>query len=334
MPRQLQSIIHSERSNLPAVWANYRSAVNALLPTNTADINDHLVREFNRKVFNLGLNSLLIFPFDGGFRYLGGDILDPDAMAYISAVFVAGSTVSEEQQTAINTFIKEEKMAGRWTLLKRIYLPIWGAAEANAICMKSLISGTFVGDVTYGAGFVQGDGSTGAFRMGGATPTSLGLGLSDSMQGFLSIQPPTGTVRRTHISSQNGGAQSLCFLSQSDTIAIRANTLTEGSGQQSTAFPADNTTGVFTATRDSVGRRITQRNSSGFTTVLNVSGGNNGALPTLDLYAMALHSVSALFDYSDAQYGAWFVGASIGSDEQFSLSVKNLWETCTGLTLP
>jgi hypothetical protein len=71
MPRQLQSIIHSERSNLSTVWANYRSEVNALLPTNTADINDHLVREFNRRVFNLGLNSLLIFPFDGGFRYLG-----------------------------------------------------------------------------------------------------------------------------------------------------------------------------------------------------------------------------------------------------------------------
>jgi hypothetical protein len=52
-----------------------------LLPTNTADINDHLVREFNRRVFNLGLNSLLIVPFDGGFRYLGGDIVDPASVA-------------------------------------------------------------------------------------------------------------------------------------------------------------------------------------------------------------------------------------------------------------
>ncbi len=40
-----------------------------------ADFNDHLLREFNKKVRDLGLSSTLYFtPFDGGLRFIGSDL--------------------------------------------------------------------------------------------------------------------------------------------------------------------------------------------------------------------------------------------------------------------
>lgn len=51
------------------------------------------------------------------------------------------------QVAAISTFISGEIAAGRWSKHKRIYFPVWQLAAANAICMKSLLSGTFSGNV-------------------------------------------------------------------------------------------------------------------------------------------------------------------------------------------
>jgi hypothetical protein len=99
--------------------------------------------------------------------------LDIDAAAYIIAITQTGITVSTIQSAAINSFIEGEKIAGRWSNIKRFYLPIWGVAAANAIDMVARGSGTFVGGVTHSARFFTTNGTTGAFR-DNATITSLG----------------------------------------------------------------------------------------------------------------------------------------------------------------
>jgi len=69
-PRFLQSMIRSEPSVVLAVWQAYRTNVlDAYAATSYfVDFNDHLIREFNRRVYNLGFSNLLITPYDAGFR--------------------------------------------------------------------------------------------------------------------------------------------------------------------------------------------------------------------------------------------------------------------------
>jgi hypothetical protein len=104
---------------------------------------------------NLSLSNMLSSSASG---------LDPDAKGYIDAVVTAGATVSATQKKAINTFVKTGKSDGWYSSIKRMYLPIWASAAPNAIDMIGRTSGTFNGTVTHGAGYVQGDGSTGYFN--------------------------------------------------------------------------------------------------------------------------------------------------------------------------
>jgi hypothetical protein len=77
MPRLLQSEIHSEYSANPDVWSGYRVDIKSMFDASTIkeDFNDHLIREYNRKIERLNQSSgLYIAPFDGGFRFIGSDI--------------------------------------------------------------------------------------------------------------------------------------------------------------------------------------------------------------------------------------------------------------------
>jgi hypothetical protein len=72
-PRFLQSTIHSEKSSILAVWEGYQTNVidaYTVAPL-LEDLHDHLIREFNRRVYNLGFDSLIIGPCDAGFRLCG-----------------------------------------------------------------------------------------------------------------------------------------------------------------------------------------------------------------------------------------------------------------------
>ena len=101
-------------------------------------------RYYKKRLANAKLQSLTQFASD------------PDANAYIVSLLAAGATLDTPQQNAINTFVSGEKTAGRWGGIKRLYFPVWGLAAANAICMKSLATGTWTGGaVTHAAGYVQ-----------------------------------------------------------------------------------------------------------------------------------------------------------------------------------
>jgi len=110
----------------------------------------------------MGLNS----------RQGGGSALDPDARLYIAAVeavlpsnnIATALPNASNPKRIISDFIKAEKAASRWTLHKRIYLPIYANAAASAVDIVSQTSGEFtLSGVTHAAGYVQGDGTSGYF---------------------------------------------------------------------------------------------------------------------------------------------------------------------------
>jgi hypothetical protein len=81
MPRHLQSEIHSDFSSETGVWANYKNLIIGLYDSSQdplkTDFDNHLIREYNRKIHNLGQSSgLFITPFDAGYRFVGEGIPD------------------------------------------------------------------------------------------------------------------------------------------------------------------------------------------------------------------------------------------------------------------
>jgi hypothetical protein len=74
MPRHLQSEIHSDFSRISGTWINYRAEITGLWGStvNKDDFNNHLIREFNRKLRNLSMPSgIYIIPYNAGFSYTG-----------------------------------------------------------------------------------------------------------------------------------------------------------------------------------------------------------------------------------------------------------------------
>lgn len=77
MPRLLQSKIHSEYSIDSTIWSGYRVDIKSMFDASIVkeDFNDHLIREYNRKIERLNQSSgLYINPFDAGFRFIGSGI--------------------------------------------------------------------------------------------------------------------------------------------------------------------------------------------------------------------------------------------------------------------
>jgi hypothetical protein len=290
---------------------------------------------------------------DGGFAYLNGHLAsiryyrkrlpdakiqtitqlvsDVDANAYIVSLLSAGATVTPTQQAAINTFFKAEKMAGRYALLKRIYLPIWGASAANAICMKSLTSGTFVGNVTHGAGFVKSDGTTGYFD-GGVSPAAAGCLLESASIFCLSYELNKFITNTERFCGVQG-----------------ANNLTRtwieryGSGNGPNtgtivSSPVDNDHRyVFIRSRPNDTFRFNGRFRSVYETTASVSDAALGLESVQNVHYLGLNNNGTPnFSNVDAKLGSYGIGLGYTEIEAagFAANLKTLWETCTGLTLP
>jgi hypothetical protein len=265
--------------------------------------------------------------------------LDPDAKAYIDAVVANGATVTSTQRTAINNFVKGEKDGSRWTLLKRLYLPIWGVAAPNAICMTSRISGTFVGGVTHSSGYVTTNGSTGHF-LSDASPGQAGCTLNGSgVFALISAASPF------NLSSSNNicGASTSLTGTRTSLVGNTTTSLFAGTGPNSSVFGTYLTgvdrRGVAHFQRNSSADRfLSFRNSSGEVNtglLANASGSLNSTIP---MAFMANNNNGAVAGYvpSTVYNGAWGMadGFDIAKSQLFTASLKTLWETCTGLALP
>lgn len=72
MPRRLQQQIHSSFATGISTWQDFKSGIVDLYSVSGSqvDFNDHLIREFNRKVDTFDYTGLMFEPYDGGFRLI------------------------------------------------------------------------------------------------------------------------------------------------------------------------------------------------------------------------------------------------------------------------
>jgi hypothetical protein len=268
-----------------------------------------------------------------------GVLLDPDAAAYIAAVVAAGGTVSYTQSEAINNFIVAEKAAPRWTLHKRIYLPIWAVAAANAIDIVTRASGTFVGGVTHASGYVQGNGTTGYFNIG-ATPSALDLTTTEA--GFFALVNQAGSSgSRSYLSCSDNAPNTIhCGLG---TIAGGAllnasfGSTVDTFASVSTSLTHQATTGIISGFKSGGSAFLQRRLTSGNSTLVTETEGGAGTIPTVqNLYAVAFNYNGTAAGFTDARLGSYGVSSGMSSANvtAFTANLKTLWEQCSGLTLP
>ena len=235
------------------------------------------------------------------------------------------------QRDRINDFIRAEKIASRWNSIKRFYLPIWGVAAANAICLRSRISSTFVGGVTHSAGYVQGNGTSGSLLLDANLPT-MGVGHTDIAMGGLCYIAPTLFGR--NIFSAIDNVSQMVDLLHNSAVLINSRIGSFFAVGTSSLVPANAAAhrGVIIGSYDGTSRFIKILRSSGITTGTGLSAAT-GATPT---QAPRFMADSRNINWSDAGYGAFYIstGMTTSNADLFITAVETLWEGTTGLTLP
>jgi hypothetical protein len=264
---------------------------------------------------------------------------DPDARLYLRLVENAlGAATDRVQREAISDGIETEKDEGRWSSHRRWYMPIWGNASANAICLVSRTSGTFVGGVTHGAGFAQGNGSTGNFAFN-ASPAALGLSVGSSTAGVLVVSRNTVNATTGHLAVSSSFPNYYGLASPgNESIRYASMAYQQANGD---IFIAGETstqqTGILVGSKSGGVFRYMRRRTSGFEVRGSLSAAPNiGNAPTTTIRAMAVEVNGTVGGFSNAQYGAWasLRGLDDTQCEPFTLNLKNMWEKATGLTLP
>lgn len=263
--------------------------------------------------------------------------LNPTAAAYINAVTDAGASVTATQRQAINTFIKTGISEGWGANIRRLYLPIWGLAAPNAIDLITTTSGTFVGGVTHGDGFVQGNGSTGYFNTG-ATQGACSISASSGYYFALLKQAATGSFRA--MLGTSAGATMSMILTAPSTSQIQADHYGNTTGRLFSSSTTPN--GIISFSRFGGDRTIWRRSSSSRTAIAGpTAGADVGSNGNANIFALASNNSvvsggQSPVGLSNAQLGAVCLGVGVSNDDDSKITsaAKTLWETCTGLSLP
>lgn len=249
---------------------------------------------------------------------------------------VPGTAITWAQVTAaIDAFIVAETFAGRWADHRRIYLPIWGLAAPNAICMKTCTSGTFVNSPTHGAGFVQGNGSTSYFDAG-VSPTAAGFSATSGSMFAVVYQNDSRSDARMMLGARNNSdpATGECSLYQGSASVVQA-IIGRAPAIPVVALTVAARTGVFHSNRNSAqGLLLSQRRASVTRTTAATS---TAAISTLNFSVMAITDGAIRNLHTNARLGAYGFGLGLANNaavDAFTANLKTLWESCTGLTLP
>lgn len=259
---------------------------------------------------------------------------NPIAVARINAIYAAGGSAPVGQRTAtqlLSDFINAEQSAGRWANHRRIYIPGWSNAAANAIDIVSGNSGTFtVSGVTHATGFVRGDGSTGRFVMD-TDPTTLGL-----VDGSASIWR---LVRTAHTSTAYNVPMGVTQTTPSARRPLRfersAGNSTFGTGANITAATAG--VGIFFGSETATNSRYFRlRTSSGVVSLGTNTTTVTGGFPTLAMSVMSVRNDSNFASFTNAELGAYglSLGMSTAAADGFTANLRTLWEGLFQLSLP
>jgi len=272
----------------------------------------------------------------------GFETFHPTAVARIDAIITAGGIIPVGAATAkrlLSDFIIAEELAGRWSDMKRLYLPGFGNAAANAIDIVGGTSGTFPvsGGVTHATGYVQGNGSTGYFNFG-VTPAALGLTLSSAAVFALITQSPAGTAGENIVTAIDGSdtTKVLELSHQSTFMAFRANNVTAGSGTVNAIIARASQHGIIVGSRHGGNRRVIQRTTAGVNTVIDSTAADAGTMPVTGTLQAMRSAFGGGAAYSDGRYGAYGagMGMTVAQAQAFSANLKTLWEGLFTLTLP
>ncbi len=252
-------------------------------------------------------------------------ITDPDASAYLQAVQATGVAVPLKAKMALNDFVAAERTAGRWGNIGRMYLPIWGAAAANAICVKTRTAGSFIGTSTHAAGYIKGDGGTGRYLTGttlpsvGVTDTSLWMGALIKAQPSFWPSPFMNAVTTAFTDWASGGLGMLFDH-------------TNATGGRQDNDPATMVNGILSGFVSGTNQQSRVRTAAGIVADQTRVTGVMSPVSTSQVEIMGVNA----WNHSDAQFGAWWFGTGVSAadDAAFTLNLKALWETATALTLP
>jgi hypothetical protein len=220
---------------------------------------------------------------------------------------------------ALDAFIKGEKTAGRWDSIKRLYLPIWESAAPNAICMKSLTSGTFSGAMTHAVKGVYATNIAGNMN----TNTNLGaLGITNTSYHFALLMPDgaeenesipfsvnnTSNLNSIYI-SWNDGFSSLRIMDQTFYGGIVTN------------LPSIMTTGNDSA----AGNIYFKERLSGSTGVDTIEGSVTRPFPSANLFMIGLNNIS--FGSMNKPIGAFSASTELSSaqDTAYTTALRNLY---------
>ncbi len=252
--------------------------------------------------------------------------LDPSAKAYINTIVSAGATVSGSQRSAINNFYKTAKLTTWYSKIKRLYLPVWGVASPNAVDLITTTSGTFVGGITHGNGFIQGNGTSGYFNPNVAIDT-LGYTNADNFTGVLITSP--ATIDSRYYGAETGG---LIINARSTSTNISPFNFNVNAALNITQA---NQTGTFYSLRTSqtfVKNALVK--SSGETS--NQSTSSASGTPAGNCFFLARNMSGAASTFSNASLGFMFQGVGFNTTQatDFVASVRSLYANVTGITPP
>jgi len=258
-------------------------------------------------------------------------VLDPDAKAYIDVIVAAGATVSGAQKKAISEFYVTGKNEGWYAQIKRLYLPIWEVANANAIDLISTNSGTFAGTVTYSAGYITGNGSNGRFDIG-TSPDALGLVDGSASLSVLVYLAQAGTGFRSifGVTQTSPPRKNLKISRFSTTSAVDL-------GANPSSSSDTNFNGIYIGSETALNSRYSRvRRSGGVTSLVTNTTSSPGGYPTINPQIMAANNGGSMANFSADSIGAAHIGLALttAQADQYSAALKTMWETCTGLTLP
>lgn len=264
--------------------------------------------------------------------------IDPDAKAYIAAVeaVLPGNSIETALPNAVNPkriisdFIKAEKAAGMWSMHRWLNLTVFNNSAASSIDMVARNVGQFaLSGVNHAAGYVQGDGTSGYFD------TLI------NWNTFATVDDATiGTINLT---GNEGANKTTIGVGLSSGTAISC-----GSGSSSTA-PSSNwagagvvrgaigTNGIQMASRSGGVTRMVRRSSAGITEDTNSTALTGSVLNApITMMARRFATGANFTQYTNARVGGGIISLGMTSTQlaDYSLRLKNLYESLTGLALP
>ena len=285
----------------------------------------------------VSLNIGLGFNLGGKQSVSNGGASDADAILYLEALEIAGTSPTSSQVTAIDNFFIAAKANGYYSKLKNFKFPVWGVASSNAVDMVGGTGGTFNGAMTHANGYIQGDDSTAYLDMG-TSPAAIGMSDSD---GFLCalIYSATSAGIDGIMACRDSGLLGECQLSIVN-LATEQGKISNGPViTNATISTVTSAEGIFTVNRTSpTSMRMTHLDSSGLTYGANQGTDTTGnAIASSNMYCMAGNNAgSGIYIASDYQVGFAIMGVGFSDAEVDLLTadLKTLWETVTGLTIP